>query len=476
VAHLSGCALYTSPGSAIAGGINTDREKGGLRTEVYCQYGWVSPFVEHVNLLMTNPNRLKVLVVSHLYPYRALGVGKGNFGTFVCDQVKALHNSCDLRVVIPFDCFPRREHYQLSRLRNWWTQVLRLPQKFNNDGIDLDLVRFVAPPPRRHFLFGYGAAAFLPVLRRIREIRRQFPFDVIHAHTAVPDGILAIWLGELFGVPSVITSHQGDVELVPSNQWNRATLRYTLGHADRVIAVSSALRNSIISLGVSEQQVVVVPNGFDPVKFYPGGGVTARRKSSEKIVLFIGQLVQRKDPLILLRALPHLRERLPNLRLIILGDGPLRKQIEDYILQLDLRDSVELVGEIPHSKVPEYIRSADLLCLPSHAEGWPTVIFEGLSQGVPVVASAVGGIPEAICSEDFGLLVEPGDLAGLTEALYWGLTKSWDTAKISRYALEFTWEKIAARIEGEYQYVVQQTSHGVHKSRVEPIEFSSKGS
>jgi glycosyltransferase involved in cell wall biosynthesis len=240
--------------------------------------------------------------------------------------------------------------------------------------------------------------------------------------------------------------------------------------------VSSELKNSIVRLGVSEQQVVVVQNGFDPAKFYEERGLNPTRKHSGKTLLFVGQLVPRKDPLAVLRALRRLRERLPGVRVVILGEGPLRKQIENDILQLGLRDSVELVGEVPHPKVPEYIRSADLLCLPSHSEGWPTVIFEALSQGVPIVASRVGGIPEAICSEDFGLLVEPGDLAGLTEALYRGLTKSWDTAKIRRYALEFTWEKIAARIEREYQYLMQQRTISVHKPSVESIGFTSKGS
>jgi teichuronic acid biosynthesis glycosyltransferase TuaC len=410
--------------------------------------------------MMTAPIRLKVLVVSHLYPYEALGVGDGNLGTFVRDQVKALQKFCDLRLVIPCDCFPRQEHYQPSGLRKWWSHILALPKKLDDEGIPLDFVRFAALPPRRHFLFGYGAAAFLPVLTRVRALRREFPFDIIHAHTTIPDGMIAIWLARVFGVRAVITSHQGDVELVPQNRWNRATLRYTLSRADRIVAVSKSLKRAITSLDVGSDRIRVIPNGFDPAKFSVASNQISeiRRSRSEKIVLFLGQLVSRKNPTILLRAIARLRKRLPQVRLILVGDGLLRAELETEVVRLGLKTCVDVIGAVPHAKVPDYVRAADLLCLPSRAEGWPTVIFEALSQGVPVVASRVGGIPEAICSEDFGLLVESGNLNDLTEALYQGLTRVWDDVKIRTYAREFTWDKIAMKLQSEYQLVAQQKS------------------
>lgn len=404
--------------------------------------------------------RLKVLVISHLYPEEAFQVGGTSTGVFVREQMRALHNFCDLRIVIPCDCVPRTGAYRGTVLSRWWTQVALLPKRFNDEGLKLEVVRFLSLPPRRHFLFGYGVAAFLPVLRRAQAIRRNFPFDLIHAHTAVPDGMVATWLGSVFKVPTVITSHQGDVERVPTNRWNRATLRYTLNRADRVVAVSAKLKEAIVALGISDRKVSVIPNGFDPAKFLPNGRVGAKtlHKGPELIILFLGQLIPRKDPLIVLQSLSHLRERLPQIRLVMVGDGPLKRQVREQILQLGLSECVELVGEVPHSRVPQYLRSADLLCLPSHSEGWPTVIFEALSLGVPIVASRVGGIPEAIASEDFGLLVEPGDRSGLTEALYRGLTTAWDHTKIQRYAAQFTWGNIAERLHEEYRILTAQTN------------------
>jgi glycosyltransferase involved in cell wall biosynthesis len=343
-----------------------------------------------------------------------------------------------------------------------------LPKRFDDEGMNLEGVRFAAIPPRRHFLFGYGAAAFLPVLRRAQAIQREFAFDLIHAHTTVPDGIVAGWLGARFGVPVVITSHQGDVERVPANHWNRATIRYTLNHADRVVAVSSKLKESIVAMGVPERKVIMIPNGFDPGKFNIDGNGDAwtNRKGSESVILFLGQLIPRKDPLILLQALKRLSARVPNVRLVMVGDGPLGKEVREQVLQLGLTECVDLAGEVPHSRVPDYLRTSDLMCLPSHSEGWPTVIFEALSMGVPVIASRVGGNPEAIYSDDFGLLVEPGDLEGLTEALYRGLTMAWDHEKIRRYAADFTWGKIAERLYEEYRSLTAKTRTLVHHADI----------
>jgi teichuronic acid biosynthesis glycosyltransferase TuaC len=409
--------------------------------------------------------RPKVLVISHLYPEEAFRVGGTSTGVFVREQMRALHNFCDLRIVIPCDCVPRTGDYRGTVLRRWWTQLAVLPKRFDDEGLKLEVVRFLSLPPRRHFLFGYGVTAFLPVLRRAQIIRRDFPFDLIHAHTTVPDGIVATWLGSIFGVPTVITSHQGDVELVPANRWNRATLRYTLSRADHVVAVSAKLKEAILALGIEDRKVTVIPNGFDPAKFVidRNGNAKTLHNGSERVILFLGQLIPRKDPLIVVQSFSSLRERLPQVRLVMVGDGPLRGQVRDQVLHLGLSDCVDLVGEVPHSRVPEYLRSADLLCLPSHAEGWPTVIFEALSLGVPVIASRVGGIPEAITSEDLGLLVEPGDRPGLTEALYRGLTTAWDHTKIQRYAAEFTWGRIAERLHEEYRAVTAQTRISLHQ-------------
>ena len=407
--------------------------------------------------------KIKVLVVSHLYPDEVFESGAGTGGVFVHEQVKALRQLCDVEVLVPRDCMPRRD----SRFVGWWRQVARLPRRVYAGGVKIHVVRFVAVPPRRHFLLGYGAAAFLPVLHKIQRIKKDFDFDIIHAHTTVPDGISAVWVGRVLSVPTVITSHGGDIYHFPANGWNRATLQYTLNRTGRVISVSSNLKQRIVALGVPDWKITVIPNGFDPTKFSLDGNANpeSMRIGSEKVILFLGKLVPRKDPLILLESVKLLRAMSHRVRLVMVGDGPLRNQVKEKVVQLGLGECVELVGEVSHSRVPNYIRSADLLCLPSHAEGWPTVIFEALSLGVPVVASRVGGNPEAIHSEDYGLLVEAGDLAGLTEALDRGLRTAWDRANIQTYAAGFTWHKIAELIHQEYDTILSERDPGIHQGR-----------
>jgi glycosyltransferase involved in cell wall biosynthesis len=148
------------------------------------------------------------------------------------------------------------------------------------------------------------------------------------------------------------------------------------------------------------------------------------------LVLFVGRLVAAKGLRELLAAAASLARERPLLKVAILGDGPLRHELERQAQRSGAGENVLMRGPRPPADVARWLAAADLLCLPSYSEGCPNVVLEALSCGRPVVASAVGGVPELV-AEDCAVLVPPADSQALTAGLRIALTRPWDEKLIA---------------------------------------------
>src|SRR5437899_10120693 len=201
--------------------------------------------------------------------------------------------------------------------------------------------------------------------------------------------------------------------------------RWALSQADAVLTVSAPLRDQVVSLGVEPGRVYVIPNGVDPALFQPGPPdprVRARWGLGNGPVLgFVGGLRRWHG----VEALPTLLERLVQryrgLRLVIVGDGPLRGELEHTLKERGLTRSVVFTGWLPHEEVAELIRQFDVALAPyskpEHAFYFsPLKLFEYMSCGVPVVAAALGQIAEIVRDVETGLFYPTGELDGLTAA------------------------------------------------------------
>jgi glycosyltransferase involved in cell wall biosynthesis len=138
---------------------------------------------------------------------------------------------------------------------------------------------------------------------------------------------------------------------------------------------------------------------------------------------------------------------------VIVGKGKLENIIQKQINDLNLEKFIKLVGGKSHDEIPLWMNACDLFVLPSLNEGNPTVLVESLGCGKPFVGTKVGGVPEIINSDDYGLLVEPGDSNDLAEKIEIALNKDWDIGKIKEYGNNFTWENIASQIVEVYDSV-----------------------
>ena len=236
--------------------------------------------------------------------------------------------------------------------------------------------------------------------------------------------------------------------------------RWALLQADAVLTVSVPLRDYVVSLGVEPGRLYVIPNGVDPALFQPGPPDPRARArwglGNGPVLGFVGGL----RPWHGVDALPTLLERLVHryrgLRLVIVGDGPLRGELEHTLIERGLTRSVVFTGWLPHEEVAELIRQFDVALAPyskpEHAFYFsPLKLFEYMSCGVPVVAAALGQIGEIVRDGETGLLYPPGELDALIGACDRLLADPALRQRLGQAAAKeihglYTWDQNAARV------------------------------
>ncbi len=370
-------------------------------------------------------------------------------GVFVKERIAALgaRPGYRVRVVAPVPYFPA-----LKITHRW--RYSQIAHSEVIDGLEVFHPRYVMIPKVAMAL--QGLFMFLGVRRAVGRLGLA-DAEIVDAHYVYPDGLAGVLLGRALGKPVVVTARGSDINVFQHFPVIRRWLRYTLTRADGVIAVSGALKQAICGLGVPPEQVTVVPNGVDPAKFRPTPRDAARATLNvrdRRVVLSVGNLTENKGVDLVLRAakLVRARGRDTSLLVVIAGDGAIRRDLERLAADLGLANSVRFLGDVPHQELPLWYNAADLLCLASAREGWPNVILESLACGTPVVATAVGGVPEILVSDQLGVLTERSE-EGIARALWDALQRPWDRDVIVAAARRQTWDATAARVGGVLQDV-----------------------
>lgn len=234
----------------------------------------------------------------------------------------------------------------------------------------------------------------------IRELRRAIASerpDILMPLTAVPN-IWARVFGRLHGVSCVVGTCRGGGNIKRQHE------RFLAGLAHHHIANTQALKNALLALGRSDGQVTVIPNGVDTDLFSPDpDGMRPWRK----VILCVARFVPDKDHQTLVRAFDLAFAKVPDAELWLVGDGPLKPRVEFGLRRLACENRVRIFPGGP-DLLPFY-RQASVLALSSLREGLPNVILEGMACGVPVAATAVGGIPEVVEDGRTGFLSPASD-------------------------------------------------------------------
>ena len=286
------------------------------------------------------------------------------------------------------------------------------------------------------------------ILQLMRLFRHERP-DVVHTHSwgTLCEGLVA---AKLARVPFVVHGEHGTMDLRPMN---RRVQRWAWGRFDRVLSVSSRLAEKMArEVGFDAVRIDVIRNGIDVDRFAPGRRIEARRvlgiASDEIVVGTLGRLVPVKDHANLLAAIARLKAQGAQFKLLIVGDGPLRADLEAMALANGLGDTVQFLGARADAHL--VLAAMDVYVSSSESEGLSNTIIEAMATGLPVVATRVGGADELVDEGVTGRLVpaqNPDALAGgLAELLR-------DTARRTRYGT-------AGRQRAEHEFSLRHMVSG----------------
>lgn len=187
--------------------------------------------------------------------------------------------------------------------------------------------------------------------------------------------------------------------------------RWTQGFVDHNVCVSQAVAKfSIKNAGLTESKVRVIPNGVEFERFAAATAVdrASLGLTDSPLILFVGRLDPQKAPFVLLEAFARLCQRHADWQLLFVGEGPLRTSMTEWVTERGLQPSVHFAGW--RRDVPELLKAADVLALPSLWEGMPNIVLESMAAGLPVVVSRVEGTEELIREGETGLLATPGSV------------------------------------------------------------------
>jgi teichuronic acid biosynthesis glycosyltransferase TuaC len=381
---------------------------------------------------------LKALVVAEYYPRAAgdvLGIWAHRQAVAARDagaevQVLALH-----RPIPPISALRSGD---LAAARD----AIRQPAAAVLDGIEVSYVRYLSPPrPLSYGSWGRWAA---PALRRaLRGLRAAFPFELIHAHYAVPAGDAVRRAAA--EVPLVVSVHGHDVQGAGAGGPN---VRGTLAAADLVLANSAGTARRCETLGARLTRVVHL--GSD----VPAQPVTPPPTPT---LVTLAHLAARKRHADVIEALPALRARHPGIRYVIVGDGPERERLAQLARSLSVDELVEFRGQLPHEQAVAVAREASLFVLPSVDEAFGVAYVEAMAAAVPAIGCAGEDGPEEIAASGGGIvLVPPRDPVALAAAIEALLDDPRELERLGRegretVTREFTWEGCGAETVAAYR-------------------------
>lgn len=374
----------------------------------------VDPAVDH-------PSRVRVLVVTHLFPTEGNPAG----GPWVAEQVDALSEFVDVEVL----CCART-----GRDRS----VIR------DSGVKVTYLDTATPLGEGHLGLLASSWRYSRRLRAFLDAIAVKP-SVLHSHFGFPDAVVVGRVANRLGIPHVATLHGSDVaRVLPRRDVAGVGLRRAVQRAGAVVCVSHALAYTARALLGDEFPLAVIPGGVDSRTFY------VRDDGPRSGLLYVGNLTAVKNVDVLIEALALARDSrvLPT---AIVGDGALQPHLEGLVRRRELESTVTFLGTLGRQEVADRMRLARVLVLPSAREGWGAVVAEALACGTPVVASRVGGIPEILEEPAGGAFVDPGDPEQLSRAMLDAYERTWDPVAVALSSKAPTSRESARRLAELYQ-------------------------
>lgn len=306
---------------------------------------------------------------------------------------------------------------------------------------------------------------YLAIRREMREER----YDLVHAHWIVPQGFIQSCFSGRKAPPFILTGHGTDV-LGLNSELFRWMKRRALNKANGVTVVSSALSEAIGDIfDCGEKSVEVMPMGCDLRRFNPelrDHKLYKRIGISGTVILFVGRITEQKGIEYLIRAMDNEAIRSTDSNLVIIGDGDQKEELLSLIRRLHLDEKVTVLDPIDHNRLGSYYASADIFCGPTLAEGFGLAFIEASASGLPIVATTVDGVKEAVIDNKTGFLVEPQKPESLARALRRLIDSGVLRTKMGRigrrHAELFSWENVVNGYSRLYEQVILKSGGDEH--------------
>jgi glycosyltransferase involved in cell wall biosynthesis len=344
----------------------------------------------------------------------------------------------DLRVVAPVPWFPFR-----WPIAGRYAKYAAVPEREQRGDISVRHPRYLSIP--RIGMSIQPASVASAAMRAEGGLRAEgWSCDVIDAHYLYPDGVAAAALARRLQRPFVVTARGSDVNLIAKMPAPRRRILEAVATASRVIAVSEALKAELLGIGVAESRVEVLRNGVDTNLFRPVSRENTRKQlgaNGAYLVATVGNLVPEKGHDLVLRA----ARLVENLRVVVVGQGRERERLVALAAQLGMMNRVTFLDNVPQSELASIYSAADVLALGSVREGWPNVLLEAMACGTPVVATAVGGVPEIVTSDIAGEVVSGRDEQEFAAAIRRVLDRRTERAAVRAHASRYSWQPIVRR-------------------------------
>jgi teichuronic acid biosynthesis glycosyltransferase TuaC len=378
---------------------------------------------------------LRVLTVTSLFPSSA----RPRHGIFVETRLKHLVRDCavEARVIAPVPWFPSR-----AAVFGAYATMAATPRAaVRESGL---AVRYPRYPmlPRVGVGLQPDSMAWAAAGEVTRLLQAGWRPDIVDAHYFYPDGVAAALLAQRFDLPLVITARGTDVNVIARQPGPGRRIAWAARRAAAVIAVSARLKDALVELGVEPSKVVVLRNGVDAELFRPEPAAAARAHFGlpDGVLLgCVGNLAPEKGQALAIEALRHLGA----CRLVIVGEGALRAELEASARQHGVAERVHWLGNMPQAQLRQLYAALDVLLLPSLREGWPNVLLEAMACGTPVVASDVGAVADVITDRAVGRIVAGREALRFAQAVGGLLDTRPDRAAVRRHAEQFDWASIS---------------------------------
>jgi len=393
---------------------------------------------------------VRVLTITTLYP-NEIQIRNGVFVRERLRQFIARH-PIESTVIAPVPWFPIR-----SSLFGRYADFARVPRHEMDGEIQVHHPRFAVIPKLGSAV---SPLTYCRAVSRLLRTRDADEFDVIDAHYAFPDGAAAVLLGRRLNKPVVLTVRGSDINLIPREMAAGAWIRWTLPRCSAVVAVSEALGRRVASLTDGRVTATVLRNGVDrnTFKMVPDRGALRQDLGlTGRLVLSVGNLIELKGHHLVIDAIREVE----GATLVIIGRGPMSASLREQVSRLGLEGRVRFEAEMPRTELIRYYNAADVLVLASSNEGMPNVLLESLSCGTPVVATAVGGVPEILKDARAGRMLDERSSQAIANALRQILDSGTPNRDEVRAQVEpFDWTRTADGMAAVFESVC---------SRVDPV-------